>query len=509
MLLNLSLAMTGADSSANEVNPFVVLRIVPLDGFPGVGDIRTETIRLSALRAGWLVSVDDASYRVEVLLPDGARLTSEVRKDLSSEGEREISVELNYGLPRYTLDHYEPLRYRPLLSPPAGAPTGENRLPGTPSTAITSYLASYTPPDSDKGRVALRFKEGGDGLSFLYGRMSVESWRGHVAAVRRPARREAVGRKLFEGPALEEPELVKWLFGRSTGGGPFDIHRGESDAFPRAVEGAAESTASNSAYFSDWSHEPVRDSRAPSALRQSTISVRTGDKSLYLPITTDRYWHAGFGQIDALILDLTFEADATDIVQSLSGQSMTALVQARDPLLGSVLGFLQAGEVRAARDVLKTASDMLYHKFVNPWAAAAGAHVLLGAYSSNGDAEWHGWVENLTDYFPRITDGRIVLAALVLRRARGLQRYGNSDGVEPVAQAKELCMRALSYGVPLFSASVRLLLENVSLVAGLEADVSEDEKDKTRRLLGYVHWLASRVDPYQPFAVWTITHSGF
>lgn len=501
MLLNLSLATTGDGSLVNDIDPFVVLRIIPLDDAQETGDIKTETIRLSALRSGWLMKVDDGPYRVEVLLPNGMRLTGVVRQGLPGEGERVVPLNLSDGLSQYGLD-----RYQSLLGAPPSAPAGEYSLPGGPSRSIASHLTFYTPSDTNSGRVALRFKRRDDVFSAPDGRASRELWTGEVEAVRRPADRKTVERMLFEGPALDEHELVECLLGRWSARFPFAFSESKLGTFIDAVERATMVSVLSSPGFEDWSHNVAADSRVPSALRQSTISVSTEGTSLYAPMATEPYWHTGLGELDALNLDLTFEAAAADVEESWIGQQLTVVVQARDPLLGSVLGFLQTGEVRAARDVLKTASDMLYRKFANPWAAAAGAHVLLGAYSSSEDAEWHGWVENLTDYFPRITDGRIVLAALVLRRARGLQRYGR-EGVDPAAEAKQLCMRALSYGVPLFSASVRLLLETVNLVAGLESNVSEHEKEKTRRLLGYVRWLAAHVDPYQPFAVWTITHS--
>ncbi|WP_155769794.1 hypothetical protein [Burkholderia vietnamiensis] len=177
----------------------------------------------------------------------------------------------------------------------------------------------------------------------------------------------------------------------------------------------------------------------------------------------------------------------------------------KDKLLDSMLMLVQRGEMASARSVMDRATEMLYQKFSNPYLAALGAHVLLGSEGANGLTAWHSWVKNLAQFFPHIPDGSIVLAALMLRRARGLLlEFEHESDMEIVTRAKRACLDAVACGLPQYSASVRLLARISSVIAGFEQ--AEDgpyaeEQPSTRKLLDISQWLLSHVDPTQGLTV--------
>ncbi len=85
-----------------------------------------------------------------------------------------------------------------------------------------------------------------------------------------------------------------------------------------------------------------------------------------------------------------------------------------------MIGFLASGDVKTAAringELEETAKSLLYKKLINPYAAAAGGYVLLANSASARRPAWHGWVENLSDWFPWLPDGPIIRGALHLQR---------------------------------------------------------------------------------------------
>lgn len=207
------------------------------------------------------------------------------------------------------------------------------------------------------------------------------------------------------------------------------------------------------------------------------------------------------------------ESLAVDVRLTVRGrfgnvQSRTVKVEARpkDGVLGSMLALVQRGEIASARSVMSAASQMLFEKFANPYLAALAAHVLLGADGVSGDGHWHRWVKNLAERFPHIPDGKIVLAALMLKKATGIRSdfIGMTD-YDIVQNAKNACLEAVSNGLPQYSASIRLLARTAGLIAGFEqsrADfVSSFDADSTSKLLSLTQWLSTHVDPHQGLTV--------
>lgn len=185
-------------------------------------------------------------------------------------------------------------------------------------------------------------------------------------------------------------------------------------------------------------------------------------------------------------------------------QKIKVEAQPKEPLLASLLTLVQQGQIASARSII-AASQMLYQKFDNPYLAALGAHVLLGADGARHDDGWHGWVENLARHFPLIPDGKIVLAALMLRRGSGLHTISRSMSDSEVVQAaKNTCLEALEVGLPQYSASVRLLARTAGIIAGFEQGQKWPlwhDGGATQKLLGLTQWLSAHVDPKQGLTV--------
>ncbi|MGU7884616.1 hypothetical protein ACV22Y_32765 [Burkholderia sp. AW50-3] len=210
---------------------------------------------------------------------------------------------------------------------------------------------------------------------------------------------------------------------------------------------------------------------------------------------------------DRFSVDVRLSFHARD--DSTDPQKIKVEAKPTEPMLDSLLALVYQGQIASARSVID-ASSMLFEKFENPYLAALGAHVLLGADGAVGDDRWHGWVENLARHFPLIPDGKIVLAALMLRRGSGLRTISRTmSDYEIVQKAKRVCLEALEAGLPQYSASVRLLAQLAGIIAGFEQGqdrVLGGDGEVTQKLLDLTQWLSARVDPGQGLTVAQIEH---
>ena len=165
-------------------------------------------------------------------------------------------------------------------------------------------------------------------------------------------------------------------------------------------------------------------------------------------------------------------------------------VSVEDTRWFGLLEFLASGRLQQAEtlaDSLFRGEDperALTRKVRKPFAAVAGAMILISRASAPEPQSWDPWIENLSNWFPRIPDGPVVLAARILQRAAT-----RAD----IDRACTLLWEAVNRGIPYFSATIRML----SLAL---AQVSEDSTrvEELRRL---VDGVATRVDPDQPFTV--------
>lgn len=178
-----------------------------------------------------------------------------------------------------------------------------------------------------------------------------------------------------------------------------------------------------------------------------------------------------------------------------------------DPEVAGLLGYLGGRDLQSAEAVLAQAALWLYEKMTNPFAAAAGAYILLAADGLRGStsSEWRSWIENLANNFEWLPDGLIQLAWLKLNSI-GPEVESATDGASRVdsivGEARGLLLRALRAGTPVFCAGVRLLVDALTLVANHEEHRGEHEsleRTATARALMLARWLSRRTDPTQPF----------
>lgn len=155
---------------------------------------------------------------------------------------------------------------------------------------------------------------------------------------------------------------------------------------------------------------------------------------------------------------------------------------ARDEDLGLLLGYLSSGLLPTVRLIAETATDMLYDKNLNPFAAVAGAYALVGTAREAKDKDWHQWVFNLMTRFPFIPDGAIQWAQLKMRMRRNAQE---------IAEAKQAFKEGYRRGLPFYSMGIRWLLE------GLEWAAVDDPQAK--EMADHVRRIAYRTNYQQPF----------
>lgn len=192
---------------------------------------------------------------------------------------------------------------------------------------------------------------------------------------------------------------------------------------------------------------------------------------------------------------------------SFAESPVQPVISVDDPEVAGLLGYLGGRDLQSAEAVLAQAVQWLYEKTTNPFAAAAGAYILLAADGLRGSplGEWRSWIANLANWFEWLPDGSIQFAWLKLNTISP-EVEGATDGAVKVdavvAEARELLLRALIAGVPLFSAGVRLLVDALTLVANHEEYRGKNETPKetsTTRALMLARWLSRRTDPSQPF----------
>lgn len=175
-----------------------------------------------------------------------------------------------------------------------------------------------------------------------------------------------------------------------------------------------------------------------------------------------------------------------------------------DPGMNSILGFLQSGDLDSAERLTRLSLEYLYEKDLNPYAAAAGAYALVHVPGAADASEpWPRWIRHLSNRFPDIPDGPILLATLLLQRGAGelaVGRPGSSAEHDRAGfeECRRLLLRAVCSGPPIFRLGLRLLAENLEIVRGLEREygLATGELDRAAEL---VRWMSLRVDTSQPF----------
>jgi hypothetical protein len=177
------------------------------------------------------------------------------------------------------------------------------------------------------------------------------------------------------------------------------------------------------------------------------------------------------------------------VQQMHAADAFCASATARDEDLGVLLGFLTAGSLTVAREIAETARNMLFFKFENPYAAAAGGYAMVATALQAEDRDWHGWIRRLMQRFPHIPDGAIQWAQLRLK-----MRRSQSD-VEDARQALKLAYRR---GLPFFSMGVKWLMEGLEWIAAQDPEAAEMLRNvrrlawRTNKLPAAIHHTAHR-----------------
>ncbi len=135
---------------------------------------------------------------------------------------------------------------------------------------------------------------------------------------------------------------------------------------------------------------------------------------------------------------------------SAESRRFRSSISVGDPYFSTIFSYLSSGSLPQAERILQEAEEMLYEKFSNPYAAAAGAYLLINRGEPKREAHWPGWLENLYRSFPWLSDGAVAYGWLQLA-------LGNNE------QAKRSFLEAYSRGVPLFSLGVRKLMEGLQM----------------------------------------------
>ncbi len=157
-------------------------------------------------------------------------------------------------------------------------------------------------------------------------------------------------------------------------------------------------------------------------------------------------------------------------------------VVVEDSDFAPMAGLMTASTLPKATVAVRQAYDMLFQKNLHPLGAAAGGYVLLAA-GDGTDSNWHGWIDNLANWFPNIPDGAILKASLRLRFPKSK---------DSPAEARAALLEAFDRGIPYYSAGVSWLLDGLTVFAD---DPTVDQK------MRIVQRVALRLDLSQAFTV--------
>ena len=189
--------------------------------------------------------------------------------------------------------------------------------------------------------------------------------------------------------------------------------------------------------------------------------------------------------VEALVRPIKVEPD----VSPGSDPGYRVSIGVPDPVVGSVIGYLGTGELPAAATILSTAREMLFHKYDNPLAAAAGAYVLLATEKSDNPDYWHGWIRNLMNSFRWLPDGAIQHA---------WDKLSHQMNEDDRLEARTCLLEGYRRGLPFYSRGVKLLLDGLTLFAN-DAQAAEKPDKEVEEALRTVRKLALRTNMRQPF----------
>jgi hypothetical protein len=207
------------------------------------------------------------------------------------------------------------------------------------------------------------------------------------------------------------------------------------------------------------------------------------DQYSVLPIPWDMEGPGGEKTIQAMVQKIP-KSGLNGLDQ---GFRISTVVQDQD--FGSMVSYLGAGRLPAAGTVFRQARDLLFRKYENTLAAAAGAYVLLGNPISEERDYWHGWIRNLMSSFPWLPDGAILHGRLLL---------GQSREADQLAEARANFLEGVRRGLPYFSKGVVYLLEGLTRFKN-DAQRKGQPDQEVETAYKLIQELALRTNMRQPF----------
>jgi hypothetical protein len=155
-----------------------------------------------------------------------------------------------------------------------------------------------------------------------------------------------------------------------------------------------------------------------------------------------------------------------------------------------LLEFLASGQLQQADHIVSSIlpredpESALYGKAKGPLIAVAGAIVLIAGAETSLMQTWDRWLENLSEWFPGIPDGPIVL---------GCRRVEQASNLDELRKAYAHLRMGIDRGIPFFSACIRML---ALALAQIGDEIPEADQDRR-----HIASVSTRVDPDQAFTV--------
>ncbi|WP_265944254.1 hypothetical protein [Dechloromonas sp. A34] len=259
--------------------------------------------------------------------------------------------------------------------------------------------------------------------------------------------------------------------------------------------------------FAKWK-SPVRNrelvgekSNEGTGTRYFALSYRAEDRLSPLQVACiPGRWETRGGKLADVFADY-YERDT-------GKTTMRALrVEVDDPDLGGLLDFLQQGDLSGSTRMLNNATELLYRKWLNPYASAAAGYVLVQAGRWPGEHEnWRQWVLNLAHRYTSLPDGAILFTTLLLQsQSDALQNLNYEGGSGNLfTNALSAALEAVRRGPPLFRHGLKMMATNLAILEGEAKHWTEETFRELQAASGYVRELSLRVDPNQPFCVFDV-----
>ena len=261
--------------------------------------------------------------------------------------------------------------------------------------------------------------------------------------------------------AFEQPDILPFQGSPSPDSGLFEV----TQLQPDAADGRF-------AAFHIVGDDPGRDLSVLSIPAHFCLTQHAGGRAELMAIPIP--WRNVMSGTLAVV-------DLVNVSSPGGDEQMAGTVQ--DPQLGTYLGYLAGGRLAEARTVIDQALEMLFSKYENPFAAAAGGYVLISAATAKRDEPWRGWLANLSRSFTWLPDGAVLYGWSLMA----------SDDDADIDLARASFLEAYRRGLPFFAEGVRRLRNGLAMFVG------EDPDGEIKAALKVVDSVAERCNPQQAF----------